>query len=52
MRVAVCCKGIPINPVLESVKIVNGDVRCENGDIYINEFDAYALEAALFLEKV
>jgi electron transfer flavoprotein beta subunit len=37
--------------MLESVKIVNGDVRFENTDIYINEFDAYALEAALFLEK-
>lgn len=51
MRVAVCCKGIPIDPVLESVKVVNGDVRYENANIYMNEFDAYALEAALFLEK-
>lgn len=51
MRVAVCCKGVPVDLMLEYVKIVNGDVRFENADIYINEFDAYALEAALFLEK-
>jgi electron transfer flavoprotein beta subunit len=51
MRVAVCCKGVPVDLMLDSVKIVNGDVRFENTDIYINEFDAYALEAALFLEK-
>jgi len=51
MRVAVCCKGVPVDLTLESVKIVNGDARYENTDIYINEFDAYALEAALFLEK-
>jgi electron transfer flavoprotein beta subunit len=36
---------------LESAKIVNDDLRFENTDIYINEFDAYALEAALYLEK-
>jgi len=51
MRVAVCCKSVPVDLTPESVKIVKGDVRYENADTYINEFDAYALEAAVFLEK-
>jgi electron transfer flavoprotein beta subunit len=51
MRVAVCCKGVPVDLTLESTKITHGDVRYENAEIYINEFDAYALEAALCLEK-
>jgi len=51
MRVAVCCKGVPIDPVLESVSIINGDIFYRDTDFYINEFDAYALEAALFLKN-
>lgn len=51
MRVAVCCKGVPVDLMLESVKIGNGDMLYENTDIYINEFDDYALETAVFLQK-
>jgi electron transfer flavoprotein alpha/beta subunit len=49
MRVVVCCKGVPVNIDLESVDVVNGDIHFKKGDIYINEFDAYALEAAMYL---
>jgi electron transfer flavoprotein beta subunit len=51
MRVAVCCKGVPVDITLESVEIANGDIHFKGGDIYINEFDAYALEAALYLKN-
>ena len=27
MRVAVCCKGVPVDNTLESVHIVNGDIH-------------------------
>jgi electron transfer flavoprotein beta subunit len=51
MLVAVCCKGVPVETLLESVHIVNGDIHFKNTDLYINEFDAYALEASLFLKN-
>jgi electron transfer flavoprotein beta subunit len=51
MLVAVCCKGVPGETLLESINIVNGDIHFKNTDFYINEFDAYALEAALFLKN-
>jgi electron transfer flavoprotein alpha/beta subunit len=51
MRVAVCCKGVPVNTMLESAQIVNGDIHFKDTDFYINEFDAYAIEAALYLKK-
>src|SRR4030043_1985223 len=50
MRVAVCCKGVPVDAMLESVQIVNGDIQYKNTDFYINEVDAYALEAAVALK--
>ena len=52
MRIAVCCKGVPIDATLESVSIVNGDIRFKDTEFYINEFDAYALEAAIALKKL
>jgi electron transfer flavoprotein beta subunit len=51
MRVAVCCKGVPVDIPLESVHVVNGDIHSEGTDFYINEVDAYALEAALSLKN-
>lgn len=51
MRVAVCCKGVPVETLLESVHIVNGDIQFRDTDFYINEFDAYALEAAIALKN-
>ena len=51
MRVAVCCKGVPIEPTVESVQVVDGDIHFKDTDLYINEWDAYALEAALSLKN-
>jgi electron transfer flavoprotein beta subunit len=51
MLVAVCCKGVPVETLLESVQISHGDIHFKDTDFYINEFDAYALEAALFLKN-
>lgn len=51
MRVAVCCKGVPVDLPLESVSIVNGDAQFKGVDFYINEYDAYAIEAALYLKN-
>jgi electron transfer flavoprotein beta subunit len=36
---------------MESIAIVNGDIHFKDTDFYINEIDAYALEAALFLKN-
>jgi electron transfer flavoprotein beta subunit len=51
MRVAICCKAVPVDIPLESVSVINGDIRCTGVDLYVNEIDAYALEAALFLKS-
>jgi electron transfer flavoprotein beta subunit len=51
MRVAVCCKGVPIDLKVESVHLADGDFQCGGTDLYINEFDAYALEAAMALKN-
>jgi electron transfer flavoprotein beta subunit len=51
MRVAVCCRGVPVDLPLESVHIVDGDIHFKDTDLYINEVDAYALEAALSLKN-
>jgi len=51
MRVAVCCKGVPTDAVLESVRISEGDIEFESSELYVNEFDAYALEAGMMLKN-
>ena len=51
MRVAVCCKGVPIECFLENIKVLNGDIHFHDTELYINEFDEYALEAAVALKK-
>ena len=51
MRAAVCCKGVSIDTTLESVHIVNGDIQFKGSEFYINEFDSYALEAAMALKN-
>ncbi len=51
MRVAVCCKGVPSETLFDSVHIVNGDIQFRDTEFYINEFDAYALEAAIALKN-
>ena len=50
MRVAVCCKGVPIDMGLEVAHLTDGDIQFRGTDFDINEFDAYALEAALTLK--
>jgi electron transfer flavoprotein beta subunit len=51
MRIAVCCKGVPVEAMLESVHITGGDLLYKDTDFYINEVDAYALEAAVALKN-
>ena len=51
MRVAVCCKGVSIDTQVESVQVVDGDLRFKSSHLYINEFDSYALEAAAALKS-
>ena len=51
MRVAICCKGVPIDPTAESIQVIEGDIHCKDTELYINEWDAYALEAALSLKS-
>lgn len=51
MRVVVCCKAVATDVTPDSVHIINNDLRCDSGDLFINEFDEYALEAALSLKK-
>lgn len=51
MRVAVCCKGVPIEAKLDVVAIEKGGIEFKGTDFYTNEFDSYALEAAVALKK-
>jgi electron transfer flavoprotein beta subunit len=51
VRIAVCCKGVPIETELGSVQIVDGDIQFTDTEYDINECDAYALEAAVALKK-
>jgi electron transfer flavoprotein beta subunit len=51
MRVAICCKGVPVDPVLESIDIAGGDIHYRETEFYINEVDAYSLEAAVTLKN-
>ena len=51
MRVAVCCKGVPVDADIDSIQVSDGDIRFKGGNFYINEFDAYALEEAMALKK-
>jgi electron transfer flavoprotein beta subunit len=50
MQVVVCCKGISIDSMLESIQIRDGDIHFENTELKINELDAYALETAVWLK--
>ncbi len=50
MRVAVCCKGVPVDAMLESIQIIDGDIQYRDTEFYINEVDTYALEAAIALK--
>jgi electron transfer flavoprotein beta subunit len=51
MRVAICCKGVPVEAILETVHVNEGDLLYTDTDFYINEVDAYALEAAVTLKN-
>jgi electron transfer flavoprotein beta subunit len=52
MKVAVCCRGVPVGTSMEFIHIDNGDIHYKDTDYYINECDAYALEAALSLKNL
>ena len=51
MRIAVCCKAVPLEVTPDLVQVTDGQLHCNSGDLFINEFDEYALEAALSLKK-
>lgn len=51
MRVAICCKGVPIDMAVDVVNNVDGDINYVGTDFYINEFDSYALETGLNLKQ-
>ncbi len=51
MRIAICCKGVPVEALPESVHLDEGDLLYRDTDFYINEIDAYALEAAVTLKN-
>ena len=51
MRVAVCCKAVITNATADSVQAVNDSLNSDSSDVYINELDDYALEAALAIKK-
>ena len=51
MRIAVCCKAVVTNATAESVQAVNESLISDSSDVYINELDDYALEAALAIKK-
>lgn len=51
MRIAVCCKAVVTSATADSVSAVNDSLNSEISDVYINELDDYALEAALAIKK-
>ena len=51
MKIVVCCKAVPVDVGAERVEVVNGDIRTNSKELFINEVDEYALEAALALKK-
>jgi electron transfer flavoprotein beta subunit len=51
MKVVVCCKAVPVDIKPELVQAVNGEIRTGANELFINEADEYALEAALALKK-
>lgn len=51
MRVVVCCKAVPVDVEAEKVEVVDGEIRTNSGELFINEVDEYAIEAALSLKK-
>ena len=51
MRIAVCCKAVVTDAMLESTRVANNSLVSDSNEIYLNELDAYALEAALALKK-
>jgi electron transfer flavoprotein beta subunit len=51
MRIAICCKGVPIDMAVDVVNNADGDINYTGTNFYINEFDSYALETALNLKQ-
>lgn len=51
MKVVVCCKAVPVDIGPERVQAVDGEIRTNVRELFINEGDEYALEAALALKR-
>ena len=51
MRIAICCKGVPIDMAVDVVNNADGDINYTGTNFYINEFDSYAVETALNLKQ-
>ncbi len=51
MKIVVCCKAVPVDVDVERVRVVDGEIRTSCKELFINEVDEYALEAALALKK-
>lgn len=52
MKVVVCCKAVPVDVEPHQVAVADGEIKTGSRDLFINEADEYALEAALALKKV
>lgn len=51
MKIAVCCKAVPLDVGPDNVEVKDGEVRTNSRDLFLNEMDEYAVEAALALRK-
>jgi len=51
MKVAICCKAVPLDVEADKVEVKEGEVRTNSRDLFLNEMDEYAIEAALALKK-
>ena len=51
MKVAICCKAVPLDVEADKVEVKEGEVRTNSRDLFLNEMDEYAIEAALALRK-
>jgi electron transfer flavoprotein beta subunit len=51
MKVVACCKAVPVDIGPERVQAVDGEMRTNGRELFINEGDEYALEAGLMLKR-
>jgi electron transfer flavoprotein beta subunit len=51
MKVAVCCKAVPLDVGPERVEVTGGQIKTTSRELFLNEVDEYAMESALALKK-